>query len=129
MMKSNYTKKITKAAVILTILSFLLCFGPCFFYIAKGLAGGALIAEKVGLVCTIFISLIMSMICLIRKTTFKSSLWLTCIGLWLVLDSIVGMLIITAICQTVDELIVAPLARHFRTKAHINREFDKRNKT
>lgn len=125
--KTKYTKRTILIAVILTALSFLLCFGPCVFYISTSLlAGTALVAEKAGLVLTIFISLVMSMICLFRKTAFKSSLWIICIGLWLCLDSIVGMIIITAFCQTIDELVISPLARHFRSKALIAKEIDKR---
>lgn len=121
------TKKITVAAIILTLVSFALCFGPAFFYVGAGLLGGAATVQKVGLIFTCFFSIIISFICFIRKTVFKSSVWLLAIGLWLCLDNIIGMIIITAVCQTVDELIIAPLASHFRSKAHINREIDKRN--
>ena len=126
MSKSKYTKGVTLAAVILTLASFSLCFGPCVFYIGAGLLSGALAVEKVALTFTVFLSIIISMICLLRKTAFKSSLWLICIGLWLTLDNIAPMLILTAICQTVDELIIAPLSRYYREKAHIAKEIDKR---
>lgn len=126
MKASNYTKKARKIAIFLTILSVLLCLGPAFFYTGAALLGGAATTAKVGLVFTVFVSLVMSMVCFVRKTILKSSTWLLCIGIWLCLDSIVGMLIITAICQVVDELIVAPLARRFREKARTNAEIDKR---
>ena len=124
--KTKYTKRVIIAAVLLTILSFTLCFGPCIYYVGAGLLSGAVVAKKVALTMTIFFSFVMSMICVLRKTAFRSSLWIVCIGLWLCLDSIIPMLIITAICQTTDELIIAPLARHFRNKAHISKEIDKR---
>lgn len=123
---SSQTKKFRRIGIILTILSFLLCFAPAAIYIVMGYATSTLVVEKVGLTCLIGLSIILSFICLVAKTTFRSSIWLSLIGLWLVLDNIVGMIIIVAVTQVFDELVVAPLARHFRAKAKINKEIDKR---
>lgn len=126
MAKSKYTKTVRYIAALLTLVSFVLCFGPAIWYVGSALLSDAAIVHKVALTFTCTISVIMSLICLIRKTAFKSSIWLMLIGLWLCLDNIMGMIIITAICQTLDELIVAPFAKYMREKAHISSEIDKR---
>ena len=126
MKASDYTKKTRMIAAILTIMSIFLCIGPAMFYTGSALLGGAATTAKVGLVFTVFLSIVLSMICLVKRTLLRSSTWLLCIGLWLCLENIVGMLMITAACQVTDELIVAPLARRFREKARTNFEIDKR---
>lgn len=126
MAKSKYTKNVRYVAALLTVASLMLCFGPAIWYVGSALLSDAAVVHKVALTFTCTVSVIMSLICLMRKTAFKSSVWLMLIGLWLCLDNIVGMIIITAVCQTVDELVVSPFAKYFREKAHISSEIDKR---
>lgn len=129
MKKSERTKRTCAAHRALSLLSILLCLGPCAVFIVKAFASSALTVEKVSLTFTVFVSIIISAVCLIRKTFFKSSIWLILIGLWICLDDISLMIVITAICQTIDELVVSPLCSCYKTKVQIAKELDRRCKT
>lgn len=120
------TKKYQRLALFLTILSVLLYVGPFATYVVMGLCGDALITEKVGLVATILIVGIMTVVATANKMVLRSRLWILLIGLYACLDNILTPLIIVAVCQVLDEMIVSPLAKWYRTKATINGELDKR---
>lgn len=121
------TKKYHIAAIILLVVSILLNVAPLATYVVLGLTSGAVIVEKVALTSTIFIVLIMSCIAWMNKTVMRSRIWLIMLGLFFCLDSIATPLIIIAVTQVVDELIVCPLRAHYKNRYTINKEIDKRN--
>lgn len=120
------TKKYRRLYWLFFAVSIMLNFGPLIGYTIKALIESNLIHEKVALCLTVFIVLIMSAICLINKTVLKSRLWILLIGLYICLDYIMTPLIIIAVCQVLDELIVCPLKNNFKTKLTIHKEMDKR---
>lgn len=121
------THKLKTWTIVLTITSVLLNLGPALFYVIKGLISADLITEKVGLVTTVFIVLILTAISIVNKIALKSRLWILLIGLYVCLKSIMTPIIIIGVCQVVDELIVAPVARKTRQRYIINKEIDKRS--
>ena len=121
------TKHFLCAAIILTILSVLLTIGPAAFFLVKGFIAADVVVEKVALTMSIFVAVIGSLICLISRTVgFRSRIWIILLALFFVLDEFLLLIMVFAITQILDELVVAPLARHFRSKFSINREIDKR---
>lgn len=113
-------------AIIFTIVSFLLTWTPIIVYTC--LAYCSKTASTNGKVClTMFISVavIMSLVCLLNKYTLRCKNWLLLIGLWMCLDKILGCILVLAITQCVDELIISPLAKHYRNKYSINKEITK----
>lgn len=120
------TKKTKLWAVLTTIFSILLNIAPIAVYVIIALVNCNLVYQKVALTMTVFVVLIMSIICLVNKATMKSRLWVVLIGLYICLDYILTPLIIIAVCQVLDELIVAPVARHYRQRYKINKEIDLR---
>lgn len=121
------TKHFLCAAIILTILSVLLTIGPAAFFLVKGFIAADVVVEKVALTMSIFVAIIGSLICLISRTIgFRSRIWIILLALFFVLDEFLLLIMVFAITQILDELVVAPLARHFRSKFSINREIDKR---
>lgn len=126
MAKSKTTKNYTTLAVIFTILSILLLLAPTAYYIVIGFTSATLTIQKVALVGSVAVSLILTALCAINKWVFRSKIWLIIIALFLVIENFIVMIMIFAITQIVDELIISPLAAHFRNKASINREIDKR---
>ena len=112
--------------ITLSILSFLLYAGPFLIYTTLGLFSDALVVEKVSLVSTILIVGIMSLVAAANKMVLRSRLWILLIGLYVCLDNIMTPLVIVAVCQVVDELIVSPLKRYCKTKTSINAELDRR---
>ena len=123
--KSKLTKKSTRLGVIFTIISLLLLFGPLGYYTVVGLCGGALAIQKVALVGSVITALLLTAICAANRLVFKSKIWLITIGLFCVIDNLLPMIVVFAATQVIDEVIVAPLARHFRAKASHCKDTDK----
>ena len=126
MAKSKTTKKYARLSLVFGTLSVLLLLGPVGFYIITGIATATLTIQKVALVSTVAVSLLLTMLCAINKVVFRSKIWLVVLALFFVIDNFLVMIMIFGITQCLDELIVSPLARHYRTKASINAEIDKR---
>lgn len=122
------TSKCRKLKFLFLFCSILLNIAPLAIYTIKAFLASDLVHEKVALSMTVFIVAIMSVICLINKTTMKSRLWIIIIGLYLCLDNFITPLIIIGVCQVVDEWIANPLYRHYKLKTTINKELDKRAK-
>ena len=120
------TKKYRIIYWTLFILSILLQTGPAATYVTIGLIQSNLTTQKVTLVTTVVIVLIMTIIALVNKVALRSRLWILLIGMYFALDYILTPLLIIAICQTVDELIVTPFKKHYKTKLTISKEIDKR---
>ena len=124
--KSKITKKCARLALFFGILSFLCVFAPLCFYVGLGFVAGTAIVEKVVLGCAVFLAVFLSALCAINKWTFRSKIFIIILALYLVIDKFIIMVLVFAITQIFDEIIVSPLARHFRNKASINAEIDKR---
>lgn len=127
MMASTRTKKLRLIAFLLTLLSILLTIGPLCVYSVKAFTNSqASSTDKCVLLSMLSIGTILSLVCIINKYTPRCRIWLVIIGLYLCLDSILGCILVIAITQVIDELIVAPIARRYREKLRINKEIDKR---
>lgn len=123
---SNITKKYRTFSVIFGILSFLLTLGPIFYYIITGFIEADLTREKVGLTCLVICALILSIVNIIMKYNIRSTIWLIVIGIYVCIDNIMPLLLMIAGGTILDEFIVSPLHKLFKTKYTINKEIDKR---
>ena len=120
------TKKYRTQYIIFAILSLLLNVLPLAVYTLKAVFESTVVYQKVALVSTVFIVLIMTAVSLVNKITLKSRLWIVLIGLYICLDHIMTLLILIAVCQTLDELIISPLKRSSKNKLVINKQIDAR---
>ena len=120
------TKKYRRNYWILLILSILLNVCPLAVYTLKAVFESQVVYQKVALTSTVFIVLIMTIVSLVNKVTLKSRLWIILIGLYICLDYIMTPLIIIAVCQVVDELIVTPLKKSSKNKLIIHKQIDAR---
>lgn len=121
------TRKFKLTALILTVLSACLSLGPLVVYSVIAFnSAGATTVDKVTLMSMITVGTIMSVVCLINKYTPRCRMWLILIGLYMCLDHFIGVVLVMAITQCVDELVVHPIAKHYRNKYSINKEIDKR---
>lgn len=127
MAASERTKKLRVKAWVLTILSVVLSVGPLVLYSVKAFMNSqASTNDKCVLLSLITVGVILSIVCIINKYTPRCRIWLILIGLYLCLDSILGTVLVIAITQVLDELLVGPMARRMRHKLLINKEIDKR---
>ena len=120
------TKKYKAGYIICLILSLALLFGPAAYYTIMAFLTSTVVIEKIALTTTLFIAFVMTMVSLINKTPIKCKIWIILLGIYICLDNIIIMLVIFAITQTIEELIVSPLKKSFKNKYTINKEIDKR---
>ena len=126
-MKSARTSKFRKLYCCFAILSVLLNVGPLMGYGIKAACEADLVTQKVALVTTVFVVLILSAIAWLNKTTMRSRVWVILLGLYFCLDYMLTPLIIIACTQILDEWFINPAAKSFKNKLIINKEMDKRN--
>ena len=127
MNRSERPKQLTVAAWFFTLFSLILTWGPIIIYTVMAYqTASASVTDKVALTSLLSVGVIMSIVCLINKYTLRCRTWLVLIGLWLCLDSVLGCILVIAITQCIDELIVQPIAKSYRNKLTINKEIDKR---
>lgn len=123
---SKASKHYLTGAIIFTLLSFLCCVGPALYYIVEGylIAGGI---HRVALCLSVFIALIGSCLCLMTKhISFRSGIWFILLALYFIIENFTPMIILFGATQILDEVLLSPVSRHYRSKFSINREIDKR---
>lgn len=132
---SDITKKYRKIVIFLTIASVLLLFGPMTYYLgaaAVNMAAAGTTTATVAQVSlfssSLIITGILTLIGLIRKVTFKSSIWVLLIAIYTILGNVMWAVILIGGCQIFDELLISPLLNKYRNLLTINKEIDKRQK-
>ena len=120
------TAKYKKIAIVLGVLSVLLTVGPMLFYILFGFFRAQLVVQKVTLAASVLVVGLMTLISVMNKRALRSRVWIIAFALYAVLDHYLALIIVFGACQIADELAVAPFARLYREKWHINREIDRR---
>lgn len=124
---SSITKHYRLWFRIMFVVSLLLNICPLGVYTVKALLEADLTHEKVALTMTVFVVLIMTIICIANKIVLRSRLWIVLIGIYLCLDYIMTPLIIIAVCQVLDELVACPIKKYCKTRLVINKQIDKRS--
>lgn len=126
-MKSERTKKMGIASFLLSFLSSALSIGPMIVYsVLSFTKAEASTGEKCMLLSMLCVGTILSLVCIINKYTPRCRIWLVLIGFYVCLDNIMGCILVIAITQILDELVVHPIAKAYRMKYTINKEMDKR---
>lgn len=120
------TKKYGRLWLLFAIISVLLNLTPLATCTILAFMADVVLVKKVALATTLFITLILTLICLINKYAMRSRLWIMLIGIYICLDYIMTPLIIIAVCQVLDELIICPVKNNFKNKYTIHKEIDKR---
>ena len=119
------TKKYKNDYILCKTLSVLMTLIPLIVYTIKGFSEGTT-SSKVTLGVCFTTALILTIINVVFKYHMRSTIWILMIGLYVAVDNIVPLLIILAITTIIDEFILTPLAKRYRSKYSINKEIDKR---
>lgn len=122
----TYTKKLKCGALIFTILSLLCMFGPMIWFCAAAFISNTATIYKVALTSTIAIVIIMTAVAALNKWAARCRIWIILLALYFCLNNFLTVILIFAITQIIDELILAPVKHHLWNKYRINREIDKR---
>lgn len=125
-MKSKRTKKNQVGYYITSALSILLWLAPIAIYLFTAIMTSTFVYQKVALSMSILCVIIMTIVALTNKIALRSRFWVLLIGLYACLQNIMTPIIVFAVCQVIDELIVDPLKHRFKEKYHINKEIDLR---
>lgn len=121
------TRKYGIFATFFSALSVCLSIGPLVVYSAIAFNNaGATTVDKITLMSLLSVGTILSLVCLINKYTPRCRLWLILIGLYVCLDQFIGCVLVMAITQSLDELIICPLSKYYKNTYKINKEIDKR---
>lgn len=122
---SDVTKNYKLKALIFQCLSILVLAAPIIYYTILSFINGEA-TEKFTLGITFVIAAIMLAINIIFKYHIRSTLWIIVLGIYLCLDNIQVLLIMVAVGTILDEFLLTPLHKSYKSKANINREIDKR---
>lgn len=123
--QSQITKKYRAISIILFWLSIIVTIAPVVVYTAIAFYNGE-VHEKLTLGLTLIVAIILTAINIIFKFHIRSILWIMVLGIYICLDNIMPLLLVVAVGTILDEFILSPLHKHYKNKARINAEIDKR---
>ena len=123
---SDITKGKKIASLITGILSFLLSIGPAIYFVSVAFVNGEIKQKMtIGALCTIV--LILTVIMWLTKYNLRRTIfWILVFGIFIVADKLAVMFIVMGVCNIIDEVIMTPLHRSFKTSYKTNKEIDKR---
>lgn len=120
------TDRLKKMHVALTVTSVVLNIGPILFYIGVALHDGSAVHQKAALAATILAAIMMTAVAWVNKIALRSKTLVLLIGLYVVLGHLIDVVIVLAVCQVVDEMVITPLRKSVGDKLTVNRELDRR---
>ena len=122
---SKQTKSARALRNLFWVLSALCNFGPVIGFFIYGLVAGT-VATTYTMCIAGIVGIIVGIISLILKRHWRTPLIVIMGALYFAVSYFGWILLIVAICIVLDEMIFAPLFTHYRAKAQINKEIDRR---
>lgn len=123
--KSKITKRNIIARNVFWSLSFLSNFGLIVGFFVYGLCFGVQ-ETKYTLALVGLVGMTIALISTILKYHWRTPLIIVIGGLYFAINQFAYVLLAVAIAIVLDEMIFTPCYRHFREKASINKEIDRR---
>lgn len=126
-MSSKYTKDARFKLWLFRILDWI-CLGlPIIIYVIVALAGDGLVAQKVAVVATTMVAIILTVFNIISQKRLRCPIWIILIGLFIAIKQyLLPLIIILAITSILDDLVFTPLISYYRTKLISNKAMDER---
>lgn len=127
-MASKFTRECRFKLWFFRILDWICLFMPLIIYIGIALSSGeAIVAQKVAVVSTTMVALILSIFNVISQKRLRCPIWIILIGLFVaVRDYLMPLIIILAITSVLDDLVFTPLISYYKTKLIANKAMDER---
>lgn len=127
-MASKFTKECRFKLWFFRILDWICLFMPLIIYIGIALSSGeALVVQKVAVVSTTMVALILSIFNILSQKRLRCPIWIILIGLFVaVRDYLMPLIIILAITSVLDDLVFTPLTSYYKTKLIANKAMDER---
>ena len=122
---SKETRKYKNLSILFLALSILVLVAPLAYYSVVGFIEGET-TEKFTLGMTFVIAAILFVINILFKFHIRSTIWILVLGIYFCLDNILPLIFMVAVGNILDEFLLTPLHKHYKSKASINKEIDKR---
>lgn len=122
---SKETRKYRNLSILFLTLSILVLVAPLAYYSIVGFIEGET-TEKFTLGMTFVIAAILFVINILFKFHIRSTIWIIVLGIYFCLDSILPLIFMVAVGNILDEFLFTPLHKHYKSKASINKEIDRR---
>ena len=128
MASSKFTKECRFKLWFFRILDWLCLALPLIIYIIVALVNGeAVVAQKVAVVSTAMIALMLTAFNVLSQKKLRCPIWIILIGLFVAIrDYLMPLIIILAITSILDDLVFTPLISYYRTKLIANKAMDER---
>lgn len=125
---SSFTKRTRFKYWTLKVLQNLLLFLPLMVYIAIALVNpGVIVVEKMVLLSSITVALILTGFNFVAKRNLRSPLWIVVLGLYFAIGQyLMPLIIILAVVSLLDDVIFRPLIGHYRVKLIASKTIDER---
>ena len=124
---STMTNKYKKLSILTFLLSAICSLCPIVIYVIKAFVDKDVKEVNkytLGIMCSV--ALVITLINIVAKLHLRCIPWILLLGIYLCLKNITALLVIMAITTIIDELILMPLHKSFKSKYTINKEIDKR---
>lgn len=119
------TKKYKRNYKLCKWLSVLITLVPLIVYAILGFVNGT-IAQKISLGVCLITALVFTALNIILKYHIRCTIWILLIGIYACIENIIPLLFILAISTALDEFVLEPLAKKYKSLYVINKEIDKR---
>lgn len=126
-MSSKYTRDARFKLWLFRILDWI-CLGlPIIIYVIVALTGDGLVAQKVAVVATTMVAIILTVVNIVAQKRLRCPIWIILIGLFIAIkEYLLPLIIILAITSILDDLVFTPLISYYRTKLIANKAMDER---
>lgn len=128
MASSKFTKSCRRKLWLLRALDMVCLVAPLLIYVIVALVNqDALVVQKVAVVSTAMIAIMMTAFNVIAQKNLRCPIWIILIGLFVAIrDYLMPLIIILAITSVLDDLVFTPLIGYYRTKLISNKAMDER---
>lgn len=125
---SKYTKACRRKLWFFRILDWICLAAPLIAYVAVALSSGeVLVAQKVAVVSTAMIAIILTALNVISQKKLRCPIWIVLIGLYVAIrDYLMPLILILAATSILDDLVFTPVISYYRTKLISNKAMDER---
>ena len=124
---STMTQKYKKLSILTFLLSIICSICPILIYIIKAFVDKDVQEVNkytLGIMCSV--ALVVTLINIVAKLHLRCIPRILLLGIYLCLRDITTLLVIMAITTIIDELILMPLHKSFKSKYTINKDIHKR---
>ena len=123
---SEYTKKAYRRCWILRAIDFAILFGPFIYEVIKAIIAPYTTQQKVVVLGTTAVAFILCMVNLIAQKHLRSPLWIIFLGLYFAVKDLIPLVIWVAVASIIDEFVLTPLIKYYKTKTIANMAMDER---